>query len=155
MELNCSRRKRTDQINIGNVMSLLPTADPQQPKARILIVEDEAMIAFALEEILLAGGFEIAGVAGRLETALSMIDGCGFDAAVLDTNLAGVSAGPAAVALRANGRPFIIVSGYLPSQQHDAFSGAPSIQKPYAPQRLVSVLSEILPLHLKPPYLSV
>ncbi len=135
-------------------MSLLPTADPQQPKARILIVEDEAMIAFAAEETLLAGGFEIAGVAGRLETALSMIEGGGFDAAILDTNLAGVSAGPAAEALGASGRPFIVVSGYLPSQQQEVFRGVPSIQKPYAPQRLISVLSEILPLHLKPPYIS-
>ena len=135
-------------------MSPVHSPDAQQPKARILIVEDEAMIAFAVEEILLAAGFEIAGVAGRLETALSMIEGGGFDAAILDTNLAGVSAGPAAEALRARGRPFVVASGYLPSQQQEAFRGVPSIQKPYAPQRLISVLTEILPLNLKPSHSS-
>jgi len=128
-------------------MSQHPTGDGQPPKPRILIIEDEAMIAFAVEETLLEEGFEVAGVAGRLETALSMIAGEAFDAAILDTNLAGVSAGPAAAALRASGRPFVVVSGYLPSQLHEAFRGAPCIQKPYAPQRLIHLLSEILPLY--------
>ena len=135
-------------------MSLRHPAEAQQPKARILIVEDEVMIAFAAEEVLLAGGFEIAGVAGRLETALSMIEDGGFDAAILDTNLAGVSAGPAAAALRASGRPFVVISGYLPIQQQEVFRGVPSIQKPYAPQRLISALWELLPPHLQPPYIS-
>ena len=61
-------------------MSQHPSGDGQRPKLRILIVEDEAMIAFAVEETLLDGGFEVAGVAGRLETALSMIEGGAFDA---------------------------------------------------------------------------
>lgn len=128
-------------------MSQHVSGDGQQPNPRILIVEDEAIIALAVEEILLEGGFEVAGVAGRLETALSMIEGGTFDAAILDTNLAGVSAGPAALALRACKRPFVVVSGYLPSQQHEAFRGAPCIQKPYAPQRLIELLWEIVPLY--------
>ncbi len=135
-------------------MSQHPTGDCQQPKPRILIVEDEAILAFAVEETVLEGGFEVAGVAGRLETALSMIEGGAFDAAILDTNLAGVSAGPAAVALRTSGRPFVVVSGYLPSQQHEAFRGAPCIQNPYAPQRLIEFLREILSLNQKPPHMS-
>ncbi len=93
----------------------------------------------------------VAGETGRLaqqaKTALSMIEGDAFDAAILDTNLAGVSAGPAATALRASGRPFVVVSGYLPSQQHEVFRSAPCIQKPYAPQRLIEFLWEILPLY--------
>ncbi len=80
-------------------------------KARILIIEDEAMIAFGIEQTLLADGFEIAGIAARLPAALEMIDRGAFDGAILDTNLAGVSAGPAAAALKSSGRPFIIASG--------------------------------------------
>ena len=135
-------------------MSQHPTGDGQQAKPRILIVEDEAIIAFAVEEALLEGGFEVSGVAGRLEAALSMIERGAFDAAILDTNLAGVSAGPAAAALRASGCPFVVVSGYLPSQQHEAFRGASCIQKPYAPQRLIELLREILSLDQKPPHMS-
>ncbi|MBI1255024.1 MAG: response regulator [Hyphomonas sp.] len=127
-------------------MSVLAMTDKPQQKARILIIEDEAMIAFAIEQTLLADGFEIAGIAARLPAALTLIDGCAFDAAILDTNLAGVSAGPAAAALKSSGRPFIIASGYPPSQQPEVFRGAPCIQKPYPPKRLLELLREILPL---------
>jgi len=135
-------------------MSQHPTGDGQQPKPRILIVEDEAIIAFAVEETLLEGGCGVAGGAGRLEAALSMIEEGAFDAAILDTNLAGVSAGPAAAALRASGRPFVVVSGYLPSQQQEAFSGAPCLQKPYARQRLIEVLVDLLVRDQQPPCVS-
>src|SRR5271154_3099275 len=91
---------------------------------RVLIVEDEPVLAFALEELLVEAGFAIAGVASRLETALAMIESGVCDAAILDTNLAGVSVDPAASALAARGLPFIILSGYSPDQQHGAFSGA-------------------------------
>lgn len=131
-------------------MSLRPANDSETPKARILIIEDEAMIIFGLEQTLLAEGFEIAGIATRLETALTMISGCAFDAAILDTNLAGVSAGPAAIALKASGRPFIVASGYLPSRQQEAFRGVTCIQKPYPPQRLIDLVREILPQFPKP-----
>ena len=82
-------------------MSARATPLDCERQARILIVEDEPMLAFVLEETLIDAGFEIAGVAGRLETALAMIDSEVFDAAVLDANLAGVSAGQAAAALTA------------------------------------------------------
>ena len=127
-------------------MSVLAMTDQLKQKARILIIEDEAMIAFAIEQTLLADGFEVVGIAARLPAALTMIDGFAFDAAILDTNLAGVSAGPAAAALKSSGRPFIIASGYPPSQQPEVFRGAPCIQKPYPPKRLLELLREILPL---------
>ncbi len=118
---------------------------PDNRSRRVLIVEDEPMLAFALEELLSEAGFEIAGVAGRLEKALAMIKSGGFGAAILDTNLVGVSAGPAALALAARGIPFIVLSGYLPDQQRSAFSGALRLQKPCPPERLVQALRSILP----------
>ncbi|MGA2291383.1 response regulator [Bradyrhizobium sp.] len=121
-----------------------PTGD-KRCNARILIVEDEALLAYMLEEFLLEAGFEIAGVAGRLETALAIIEKGVLDAAVLDANLAGVSAGPAASALAARGLPFIVVSGYLPEQQPSAFSGAIRLQKPCRPDDLVTALRSICP----------
>jgi DNA-binding response OmpR family regulator len=126
-------------------MSPSPTRRDSQQKARILIIEDEPMLAFALEEFLIDSGFEIAGVAGRLETALTMIESIVFDAAIVDANLAGVNAGPAASALMARALPFIVVSGYLPSQQQRAFAGALCLQKPCPPERLIQALRSILP----------
>ncbi len=112
---------------------------------RILLIEDEPILAFALEEYLLETGFEIAGVAGRLETALALINNGDFDAVVLDANLAGVSAAPAATALRARGSPFIVISGYSSDQQHSAFQGALCLQKPCQPADLVRALNSVLP----------
>ena len=102
------------------------------------------MLAFAMEEFLLDAGFEVIGVAGRIETALTMIESGGFDVAILDANLAGVSAGPAASALTERGVPFVVVSGYLASQQQSAFKGALCLQKPCPPDRLVQALRSIL-----------
>ena len=64
--------------------------------ARVLIVEDEPMIAFTLEDILIFAGFEIAGVATKLERAMTVIESGVCDAAILDANLGGVSSSPAA-----------------------------------------------------------
>lgn len=126
-------------------MSSCTTTRDNQKKAWILIVEDEPVLAFCLEETLIDAGFEIAGVAGRLETALAIIESSVFDAAILDANLAGVSAGPAASALAARGLPFIVVSGYLPEQQQSAFTGALHLQKPCRPDHLIQALRRILP----------
>ena len=126
-------------------MSRSPTIRDNQQKAVILIIEDEPVLAFALEEFLIESGFEIAGVAARLETALTMIESVVFDVAILDTNLAGVDASPAASALRARELPFIVVSGYVPGQQQSAFSGALCLQKPCPPERLIQALHSVLP----------
>jgi DNA-binding response OmpR family regulator len=112
---------------------------------RVLIVEDEPMLAFALEEFLIEANFDIAGVAGDLETALAIIESGVCDVAILDANLAGVSAGPAATALTARGLPFLILSGYSLDQKQGSFAGALRLQKPCRPDRLIQALRSILP----------
>ncbi len=114
------------------------------PLPNILIVEDEPLLAYMLEELLTEEGFKIAGVATRLEMALTMIAAGGCDAAILDANLAGVSAAPAAAALTARGVPFLVLSGYSPDQQKDAFPGVPLLQKPCRPNTLIQALNDIL-----------
>lgn len=111
---------------------------------RVLIVEDEAILAFALEESLVESGFEVAGIAGKLETALDMIENRTFDAVVLDANLAGVGAGPAARALKVRGIPFVVVSGYLEEQLHSDFAGAVCIQKPCLQESITDELHRLL-----------
>lgn len=114
-----------------------PMPDAQQ---RILIVEDEPVLAFALEEALIEAGFAIAGVATRLDQALARIESGVCDAAVLDADLAGVNAGPAAAALIARGLPFIVLSGYAPDQQGDAFAQAVRLDKPCRPELVIRTL---------------
>src|SRR5450755_544101 len=112
--------------------------------ARILIVEDEPTIAHDIQDLLVEAGFEIAGVAGKLEKALALIESGACDAAIIDVNLAGVSATPAASALAARGLPFIVMSGYSPVQLLGEFSAALFIQKPCRPAQIIQALNTIL-----------
>ena len=112
---------------------------------RILIVEDEPVLAYMLEELLINEGFKIAGVATRLGSALALIADGACDGAILDANLAGVSAAPAALALTARGVPFLVLSGYSADQRKGAFPGALLLQKPCRPDRLIQALLSVLP----------
>ncbi len=123
---------------------------PDSPIPRILIVEDEPTLAFMLEELLNEAGFKVGGVASRLAPALAMIEGGPWDAAVLDTNLAGVSAAPAALALLARGVPFLVLSGYSADQQDNAFSRSLRLQKPCPPGRIIRALQSVLPARFGP-----
>jgi DNA-binding response OmpR family regulator len=116
--------------------------------SRILIVEDEPLIAMGLERLLVAAGFEVSGVAGRLAKALALIELNACDAAILDANLAGVSASPAGAALSARGLPFLVLSGYSAAQQSHAFPGAAEfLQKPCKPDSIIAALSKIVSTH--------
>ncbi len=102
------------------------------------------MLALTLEELLVNAGFAIAGVAGRLEKALGLIESVACDAAILDANLACVSASPVAAALDARAVPFIVLSGYSPEQLQGAFLGATFLRKPCRPAQLLQALNAIL-----------
>jgi DNA-binding response OmpR family regulator len=116
----------------------------KQQHARILIIEDDPTLAHDLQDSLVEEGFEIAGVAGRLEKALALIESVACDAAIIDVNLAGVSASPAASALAARGLPFIVLSGYSPEQQPGAFPRALWMKKPCRPVQLIQALKTIV-----------
>ena len=84
--------------------------------------------------------------ASRLESgqALNLIENIGCDAAIVDANLAGVSATPAAAALYARGLPFVVLSGYTREQLQGEYSAGLFIQKPYRLSELIDGLSAIL-----------
>lgn len=113
-------------------------------KSRILIVEDEPMIALALEEMLLEAGFAVAAIAGKLGKALELVESGACDAAVVDANLAGISTSSVASALTLRGLPFVVLSGYSRDQLLGDFSGAPFIQKPYRTAELIDTLNGVI-----------
>lgn len=137
--------ERFGHVSGGFPLNPLAILSESIVRNRVLIVEDEPLLAMTLEEILMEAGFAVAGVAGRLKVALEIIENGLCDAAILDANLAGISSAPAALALTARGMPFVVLSGYLPQQQHSAFSGALRLQKPCRPERLLQALQSILP----------
>jgi CheY-like chemotaxis protein len=117
--------------------------DPAEPP-RVIIVEDESLVAENLRDDLVEAGCEVVGVAPRVESALKLIEGTGFDVAIIDANLAGTSAAPAAAALSARGLPFMVLSGYAREQLQREFSEAVYIQKPYPVRKLIDALNSLL-----------
>lgn len=111
---------------------------------RVMIIEDEPLIALSLEELMIDSGFVVAGVAGRLANALELIGRDACDVAILDANLAGVNSGPAGAALAVLGVPYIVLSGYSSTQKDGVFPDAAAfMQKPFDSGRLVEALRNV------------
>ncbi|MBC9030907.1 response regulator [Sphingomonas sp. JC676] len=110
---------------------------------RVLVVEDEPVVAMCLEDILDALGCVPVGPAGRLSEGLALAENEALDAAILDINLAGERSTPIAEALRARGVPFAFASGY--GATPEGFTGgAPLIEKPYGERDIATVLRTLL-----------
>jgi DNA-binding response OmpR family regulator len=99
---------------------------------RILIVEDEPLIAMMLEDFLDALDKQVAGTADCVANALPIIEGGGVDAAILDVNLRnGETSWPIADALAARGVPFLIATGGSNDTIADQHRGRPVLAKPF------------------------
>ncbi len=113
--------------------------------ARILIVEDEMLVAMLVEDVVLDLGHEVVGPAMRLEDALLAVDELQFDFAILDINLAGKQSFPVADRLTQRGTPFIFASGYGAAGLAEAYRAAPILQKPFSPEQVEAVLKKVCP----------
>ena len=106
---------------------------------KILVVEDEALVAAMLVDILKSLGAEIVGPAATLERALAIAEDATIDAAILDVNLRDVRVDPLADRLRKRGVPLVFTTGYGQSAVQTA-QGAPVLDKPYSSERVASAL---------------
>lgn len=107
---------------------------------RIMIVEDEALVALMVEDLLTDFGCEISGSFGAVDEALAYLKDAAvpppaLDGAVLDVNIGGTMVFPVAERLRAAGIPFIFATGYgaLPRQ---GFEDVTVLNKPIDPHLL-------------------
>lgn len=112
----------------------------------VLLVEDEMMIAWDMEQTLMAAGMRVLGPAASVSSALDLIKRQRPDAAILDLNLRGELVTPVARRLREMGVPFVLSTAYnhLRAENEEAFSGIANLGKPLASARCVEVLGEIL-----------
>ncbi len=105
----------------------IPTSD----RPRVLVVEDEAMLAFMLEDLLAEMGCVVSHVAGRLQEGLSIAREAEIDFALLDVNLGDADRSFAiADELDRRGIPFAFVTGYGRRGLEGRFPGAPVVNKP-------------------------
>lgn len=114
-----------------------------QDNRRVLVVEDEALVAMLVEDALIDAGFDIIGPAATVEEALRLLERERPDAVVLDLNLAGETSTPVADALAARGIPYVIATGYGAAGLPDGHRGATVLAKPYDPSDLTAVLSRL------------
>lgn len=112
---------------------------------RILIVEDEPMIALTIEEMLSEAGCRVAGTATQISDALRLIAEGGIDGAVLDVNLGAEKIDPVADELARLGCPFIFTTGYgAPGVPH-AHVRQGIVQKPFRSADLANTLARAFP----------
>ena len=100
-------------------------------RLRVLIVEDEMLVAMNIEDMLLDLGHEVAGLAGRLDAAIALASEAEFDLAMLDVNLAGEASFPVARILADRGIPFLFATGYGIKGVAEEYRSYPVLQKPF------------------------
>ncbi len=112
---------------------------------RVLVVEDELMIAMLVEEMLTELGYAVIGPAHALDTALDLArTDPAPDVALLDVNLAGEPVFAVADALRQKGVPAIFSTGYGDVALREVDRGAPILQKPFLAGDLARALTQAL-----------
>ncbi len=112
-------------------------------KKRVLIVEDEVLVAMLVEELLERMGFEIAAATSHIDEALELARTLDFDVAMLDINLNGRQSFPVAEVLRSRGIPFLFATGYGESVPGSAFADVPLVQKPFSREALKAALEKL------------
>ncbi len=114
---------------------------------RILVVEDEYLIAMSLQAALENAGSVVVGPASSVDKALQTIDSePHIDAAVLDVNLGGVLAYPVADMLIARKIPFVFTSGYEDNVLRERYSQVKNCPKPYLFRAMEEALVEAMSL---------
>lgn len=110
---------------------------------RVLVVEDEMMVAMLIEDMLAELGCQVVGPASRLDEAMALVEEADLDCAVLDVNLGGQPIFPLADLLRKKGAPFAFATGYGDAGLRDVDKGSPVLQKPFRESDLARVLGEL------------
>ncbi|MCD6074295.1 MAG: response regulator [Rhodospirillales bacterium] len=110
---------------------------------RILVVEDDFLVAEVLIDILTDAGAEVVGPFGWVDEGVGAInENVGtLDCAVLDINLHGLKSYPIADALKAHNIPFVFTTGYSGEAIPDAYRSFPRCEKPFDPDRLIAILA--------------
>jgi DNA-binding response OmpR family regulator len=107
---------------------------------RILIVEDEMMIALMIEDMLIEMGHEVVGLAMRLPQAMEIARNAEIDLAILDVNLDGQRSFPVAEVLQERGVAFFFASGYGSAGIEPPFADRLIIKKPFVQNELSSAI---------------
>ena len=112
-------------------------------KPRVLIVEDEIVVALFLEDVLDEFGYQVAGVITQLDEAIARDQD--YDLAVLDVHINGRDVFDFADLLVERGIPFVFATGYGERGIPERHRSSPVLQKPFQPDELKRILADIAP----------
>ncbi len=110
---------------------------------RVLVVEDVAVLAWRLRDLLVEAGAVVLGPVPSVAGALTLLTDDAVDAAVLDKNLDGASSDPIADVLTAQGVPFLFLTGYGSGDDEGRHGDRPTLSKPVKAQALITTLTAI------------
>ncbi|RVQ00955.1 response regulator [Sinorhizobium meliloti] len=112
-------------------------------RLRVLVVEDEAMIAMLIEDSLCELGHEVVAIASRMQEALDIARKGQFDIAIIDVNLDGEPSYPVADVLAERHVPFIFATGYGSKGLDTRYWNIPLLTKPFLDSELETALVQI------------
>jgi two-component SAPR family response regulator len=110
--------------------------DPRLQGLRVIIVEDETLVAILLEDMLAELGCEVLWTAHRIPKALDLVAQSTPDAGVLDVNIAGDEVYPVAQVLAERNIPFVFATGYGARGLNQSWRDRPIVQKPFQVEHL-------------------
>jgi DNA-binding response OmpR family regulator len=113
--------------------------------ARIMVVEDEFLLALRIETLLVRAGIDVVGPVGTVEEGLSLAVETPLDGAVLDVNLLGQRVDAVASVLAGRNVPFLFVTGYGREVLPRSFREAVMISKPFNDGELLKAVSQLVP----------
>jgi CheY-like chemotaxis protein len=112
---------------------------------RVLVVEDQSLIAMEVEDCLSRAGVDVVGPVGRLDRAMMEAEKQTLDGALLDVDLNGVRCWPVADLLAARAIPFALTTGFARGiVTPERFADYPVLTKPYREEDMLAVLDEML-----------
>ncbi len=130
-------------------MTVLELTTAKLAGLRILLVEDDAMIAMLLERTLQRLGITVLGPVGSLSKALDLARFQEFDGAILDVTIQGGDVYPVADLLMTRGIPFVLATGYRVEHLPANIRGQRLLRKPYSNDEITDALQYIAETTLK------
>lgn len=111
---------------------------------RLLLVEDEALVAMLVHDVISDAGAVVVCAAPNVDAAILVLDTETLDGAILDVNLSGELVDPVAHELIARNIPFVFLTGYGRSGVADRFPDATVVTKPFEDAQLLAAVKRAL-----------
>jgi len=123
----------------------LATAATDLAGLRVLVIEDEAMVAMLIQDTLAEIGCEVIGIASRFNDAIEKAKSLAFDVAILDIDLNGRHTLGIAGSLAERDVAFVVATGYGATSLPESLQKVPILQKPFRRRDLERALRAVLP----------